>query len=346
MRESGDTLVWLAELGGVVLFAAGTISFVLLLWLKPMLEQYALAKPDVRSSHKTPTPQGGGIAVIAATVAVFAAIAIFFPSLIKESWRLAVVFVSVIGLAVVGISDDIRPIAVLPRLLLQAVAVATLVASLPADLRLIEVLPWWLERAFIFVAVLWFVNLVNFMDGIDWMTVVEVVPLLAGLSLFGLMGTLPWDATVVALALCGAMIGFAPFNQPVARLFLGDVGSLPIGLLLGWLLILLAGSGHLAAALILPLYYLADATITLLCRLMSRKPVLQAHRSHFYQQAIGGKFSVYQVVGRVFALNIILIGLATATVMTKSITLHIMMLAASSTIVGILLWNFRYAHRG
>ncbi len=51
------------------------------------------------------------------------------------------------------------------------------------------------------------------------------------------------------------MLGFAPFNRPVARLFLGDVGSLPIGLLLGWLLLLLAGSGHLAAALLLPLYY-------------------------------------------------------------------------------------------
>jgi hypothetical protein len=115
---------------------------------------------------------------------------------------------------------------------------------------------------------------------------------------------------------------------------------------LGWLLILLAGSGHLSAALILPLYYLADTTITLLCRLINREPVLQAHRSHFYQQATGGKFSVYQVVGRVFALNIILIGLATATVMTKSITLHIIMLATSIIIVGILLWNFRYAHRG
>ena len=75
-----------------------------------------------------------------------------------------------------------------------------------------------------------------------------------------MLGALPAHATVVALALCGALIGFAPFNRPVARIFLGDVGSLPIGLLLGWLLVLLAGSGHLAAAMMLPLYYLADAT--------------------------------------------------------------------------------------
>ena len=74
------------------------------------------------------------------------------------------------------------------------------------------------------------------------------------------------DGIAVALALGGAMLGFAYFNRPTARLFLGDVGSLPIGLLIGWLLVLLAGSGHLTAALLLPLYYLADATLTLLRR--------------------------------------------------------------------------------
>ena len=82
---------------------------------------------------------------------------------------------------------------------------------------------------------------VNFMDGIDWMTVAEVVPVSAGVVLLGAIGTAPPLAVLVALAMLGAIIGFAPFNRPVARLFLGDVGSLPIGLLLGWLMLLLAG---------------------------------------------------------------------------------------------------------
>ena len=88
------------------------------------------------------------------------------------------------------------------------------------------------------------------------------------------------------------MIGFAYFNRPVARLFLGDVGSLPIGLLLGWLLLLLAANGHLAAALLMPLYYLADATITLLRRLFRGEPVWHAHRTHFYQLATDRGFTV------------------------------------------------------
>jgi UDP-N-acetylmuramyl pentapeptide phosphotransferase/UDP-N-acetylglucosamine-1-phosphate transferase len=105
-------------------------------------------------------------------------------------------------------------------------------------------LPWSIERALLLLGGVWFVNLVNFMDGIDWMTVAEVVPVTAGVALLGAIGAAPPLAMLVALALLGAIIGFAPFNRPVARLFLGDVGSLPIGLLLGWLMLLLAGRGH------------------------------------------------------------------------------------------------------
>ncbi len=128
-------------------------------------------------------------------------------------------------------------------------------------------------------------NLVNFMDGIDWMTVAEVVPLTATVALLGLSGTIPSSSTILAFALLGATLGFAPFNKPVAKLFLGDVGSLPIGLLLGWLLLRLAGAGEIVAALLLPLYYVADASFTLVRRIAAGEPFWQAHRSHFYQRA-------------------------------------------------------------
>ena len=69
------------------------------------------------------------------------------------------------------------------------------------------------------------------MDGLDWMTVAEVVPVTGAMIALGSFGEFPLPATIVAAALCGAMLGFAPFNRPVAKIFLGDVGSLPIGLL-------------------------------------------------------------------------------------------------------------------
>jgi UDP-N-acetylmuramyl pentapeptide phosphotransferase/UDP-N-acetylglucosamine-1-phosphate transferase len=178
------------------------------------------------------------------------------------------------------------------------------------------------------------------MDGLDWMTVVEVAPITAALGAIGLFGYLPWQSTAISLALCGATIGFAFFNRPVATLFLGDVGSLPIALILGWLLLTLAGSGARAAAALLPLYYLADSTITLLRRTANREVIWQAHRSHFYQRATDRGFRVIDVVARVFAVNLMLAALAFATILLPSRTMEIAALSVGMALVAWLLIVF------
>ena len=333
------------SLSVVSFLAAAAICAGLLLWLRPWLARYALARPNARSSHKVPTPQGGGIAVVAATTIVFVAAEIFFANQLGDQWRLSIVFASTIGLALVGVTDDLRPLDAIPRLVLQIAAVAAIIATFPADMRIVPSIPWWLDRAVMLVGGIWLVNLVNFMDGIDWMTVAEIVPTTAALGLFGLMGLLPSEATLVALALCGAMVGFAPFNRPVAQLFLGDVGSLPIGLLLGWLLAVLAGGGHLAAAVLLPLYYLADATITLMRRLVNGEQIMQAHRSHFYQRALDVGLTVNQVVARVFALNLALGLLALLTVLRESAILNAAAFITGLILVTLLLVDLSRARR-
>jgi UDP-N-acetylmuramyl pentapeptide phosphotransferase/UDP-N-acetylglucosamine-1-phosphate transferase len=235
---------------------------------------------------------------------------------------------------------------VVPRLVLQALAVAAVVFALPDSLHIVRFLPLWLERLLLIVAGLWFVNLVNFMDGIDWMTAAEIVPISAALVALGCVGALGRDGIVVALALGGAMIGFAYFNRPTARLFLGDVGSLPIGLVTGWLLVLLAGSGHLTAALLLPLYYLADATLTLLRRLSNGERVWQAHRTHYYQRATDRGFSVTEIVARVFAVNLGLGALAVTTVVADNLTVNAGAFVCGAALVGWLLYAFTRRRNG
>jgi UDP-N-acetylmuramyl pentapeptide phosphotransferase/UDP-N-acetylglucosamine-1-phosphate transferase len=207
-------------------------------------------------------------------------------------------------------------------------------------LQILPQLPWWLERAGLFFGLVWLVNVANFMDGIDWMTVAEVVPVAGALTLLGVFGTIGLLPTLVAAALLGAVLGFAPFNRPVAGLFLGDAGSLPIGLLLGWLLLALAGKGHLPAALILPLYYVADATVTLARRLARREPVWQAHRTHFYQRATDNGFEVPEILARVFLVNLALGALALTTVAAQNITVSLAALAAGLVLVAWLLATF------
>jgi UDP-N-acetylmuramyl pentapeptide phosphotransferase/UDP-N-acetylglucosamine-1-phosphate transferase len=315
--------------------AAATYGLIILLF--PLLHRLALVRPNARSSHATPTPQGGGLAVVTATIVITAAIA--GPAAGDRAGEVMIGLGAAALLVVVGVIDDIRSVPTAPRLLAQAAAVALVVAAVPTEVRVVEALPWWIERTLLVVAGVWFVNLVNFMDGIDWMTVAEVVPICAGLALLGALGNLPVHAVVLALALGGAMLGFAPFNRPVARLFLGDTGSLPIGLLLGWLLLLMA-ENHLAAALLLPLYYLADATITLLMRWRRGENLWQAHRSHFYQHAMRAGFSVREIVARVFWVNLGLVGLAVATVVVPHPLAAIAALLAGMALAGWLLAGF------
>jgi UDP-N-acetylmuramyl pentapeptide phosphotransferase/UDP-N-acetylglucosamine-1-phosphate transferase len=322
----------------VAAVSAALISACMTWAIRPMLLRVALAKPNARSSHRIPTPQGGGIAVIAATLLVAGVLLAFAGATgMKVPFT---VFGATLFIAVVGFADDVNSIPVLPRLLLQGLAVAAVVFTAPDDLRIVSACPLWIERGLLLLAGLWFVNLVNFMDGLDLMTAAEAVPVTAAVALLGLLGDVPASTTIIAAALCGAVLGFSPFNRPVAKIFLGDVGSLPIGLLLGWCLLQLAYDKQFTAALLLPLYYLADATVTLFRRMMGREPFWLAHRSHFYQRATDNGFTVWRVGVEVFALNVGLAALAVASTGLVSVAAKMVSLLVGALAVSLLLHRF------
>ena len=287
----------------------------LILALTPIFRNFAVAIPTHRSSHRSPTPQWGGLAISAATLGVSVG-AMFFSGLWDEAARNGVLMALLAALLMLclGAADDHFELGALAKLGVQAAAIALMLGALLEGMRALPLVPFWLERALLFVGALWFINLVNFMDGIDWMMVAEVVPVTAGIAVIGALGALPPEALLVALALNGAMLGFAPFNRPVARLFMGDMGSLPIGMLLAWLLILVAGSGHLVAAVLLPLYFVADASVTLLRRARAGEKLWIGHRTHFYQRARDNGFTNIVIVRRVFLVNVGLVVLAALSV--------------------------------
>lgn len=317
---------------------AAAASAALVAAILPALKRYALAHPIARSSHRVPTPQGAGFGAMAATIGAAGLVLAISASTAAQG--VATVLATAALLAAVGAIDDFKSIPVVPRLLLQAAAVAAMLAAMPAEAQVAPFVPLSVERAILFLAGLWFVNLVNFMDGIDWISVAEVVPVTATLAIFGLAGYLSPGPAVVAAALCGAYLGFAPFNRPTAKVFLGDVGSLPTGLLLAWCLFDLAAHGQIVAALLLPLYYLVDATWTVMRRLLSGEKIWLAHRSHFYQQATDNGFSVLQVVSHVFVLNIVLALLAGITVAAPALPVQVAALAVGLASVAVVLRRF------
>jgi UDP-N-acetylmuramyl pentapeptide phosphotransferase/UDP-N-acetylglucosamine-1-phosphate transferase len=320
----------------LILIAAFLLCHALIVALKPLLARYALARPNARSSHSLPTPQGGGVAVIGACLIVLISALMWSGAPLLP---LTPFLISVIALAILGFIDDIRPLSAGLRLGLQGLAVMMTVLTLHPPMRLFEgFVPAPLEMGLVLFIGLWFVNLTNFMDGLDWITLADLIPLTAFCAV-----TLHHPAfSLLALALLGALLGFAPFNKPVAKLFLGDVGALPLGLISGVLLLVLAHETHVLTALILPLYPLMDASLTLLMRLRRGENITEAHRSHFYQRATINGFSVRGVVGPVFILNLLLAGLAGLSVAWPSFVVRVLLLLIGVMLTAALLFYFNH----
>ncbi len=279
-----------------VIMSAATTRLVLG-WLH---QRQILDHPNERSSHSLPIPRGGGLGVVPVVAAMLILTAFVVPG-----GYAPVLAAGALILMAVSWLDDRKGLAPLPRFLLQAAIIAATLIGVPTkELVFQGLLPLWADRLLVALGWLWFVNLYNFMDGIDGITGIETATIGIGIAITGDQFA-PQAAGVAA-----AGLGFLVWNWHPARIFLGDSGSIPLGFVLGGLLIHLAGSGHLAAALILPAYYLADATITLLWRLKDGETVWQPHRRHFYQRAVQGGKSHSQVSLAILAGNVALIGCA------------------------------------
>ena len=304
--------------------------------LAVLTKRAILDHPNERSSHHEPTPRGAGLAVVGVTLLAWCLLAALTGGLALY-WP---VFLAALALAAVSWRDDLHGLPAWPRLIVQALAVIVGIAALPGDGLVFQgLLPPLLDRAVAALGWLWFVNLFNFMDGIDGISAAQTIAIGVGLSLVAGIGGWGSGAGIYALVIAMAAAGFLPWNRHPARIFLGDVGSVPLGYLLGWLLLGAAAQGFWAAALLLPLYYLADATLTLLSRLRRREPIFQAHAKHYYQRAVRRGMSHNAVVGAVAALNGLLMGAALLSLTGPLGTLFALAIGALS-VIG-LLWYFR-----
>jgi UDP-N-acetylmuramyl pentapeptide phosphotransferase/UDP-N-acetylglucosamine-1-phosphate transferase len=297
-------------LGGLAAVASGRATAA----VEARLRRASLMdRPNARSSHKAPVPRGGGLAVVSVLAAGWAALAAL--SVAPEGTGLVLLGTALV--AAVSWADDVRGLGVGVRLAAQVVAVGLGLAALPEHGILLaaaepHTAAWALERLLLGLAWLWFVNAYNFMDGIDGITGVQTAAIGAGIAVAVLAAGGDAPIVVLGAVAAGVGVGFLRRNWHPASIFLGDVGSVPLGYTLGWLLLLLAGRGPggLAAAMILPLYYVADATLTLLRRIARGERPWEAHREHFYQIAALRLGRHDAVVAQVFLLDAALIVLA------------------------------------
>lgn len=312
---------------------------------RTLLRRHAVLDiPNERSSHVAPTPRGGGVAVIAVLLAAWLVLWLSGPEpgTTPRLWL-------VLGAAAVlgGLSwlDDVRGgLNVVLRLGLHGAAVAAGLFALPGDGAVFQGhLPREIDLALSGVLWLWFVNLFNFMDGIDGITGSETGTIGVGVFVLALLAPEISAFGPFGLALAAVAGAFLLWNWQPARIFLGDVGSVPLGYLAGWLLLSVASSGLWQAALLFAAYYLADASITLAKRVVRGEAFWRAHRQHFYQLATRAGLSHATVVVAITATNILLVGLALATVLGP--TAAWAALGAGMLLTAGLLWYLHQPHK-
>ena len=295
----------------IIALFVGVISWFLVGRVRFYLLKYQLLDhPNARSSHTKPTTHGAGIGIIFVLLPIWILITFLFPqqSQVGEMSRWLIPALTLL-LATISFLDDLRGLSQLTRLLMHAGAVITAAQLIPGPIFISFLYPA-LDIFLITLCWVWFVNLFNFMDGIDGMAGVETIAITLGIYAIGLVFIPHSSIYGQNLVIAAAMIGFLIWNWSPAKIFLGDVGSIPLGFLIGWHLFNLAASGFWMAALILPLYYITDSSLTLLRRLLSGKSIWEAHKEHFYQFAVKNGRTHSSVVRGVMLTNVLLIILA------------------------------------
>ena len=257
-----------------MLAGLGILSFVVALAAVRVLlsrfGRFALDEPNARSLHERPVPRTGGIAVLlgGSTAFAFGAAALWLPAVLA------------LGLAAVSFVDDMHRLPTLVRLAAHLAAAGVVVWYLLSPMHPVEM-------AVLILACAWITDLYNFMDGSDGLAGGMAA---IGFGAYALAAHAGGDAAIAALstALAASAAAFLVYNHHPARIFLGDVGSIPLGFLAAALG--LAGWRNDLWPLWFPVLvfgpFISDATLTLVKRLVRGERIWQAHRSHYYQRMV------------------------------------------------------------
>ncbi len=335
-----------AAMALVFALATGASTWFVTRWAAALISRRAdPRRSDQRRSHGTAAPKGGTIGMLAVALPLMAVVIWLYEPADPVPWA---AIAAALALAVASGADDSRGLRVMVRLGLQGAAVAVVLILVPAKLLIFQgLLPLALDRIVTGLAWVWFINLYTLMDGIDGLAGVETVSIGAGVfTLTVLIGGQGGGAATVAgfgaLILAAGAGGFLVLNWHPARVRLGDGGAAALGLLLGWLLITLATWGYWVAALTLPAYYLADATISVGRRAGRGQPVGRAHGGYFYQRAVARGWSHGRVARLVAGGNGMLVVLAAVSTQVISVAGDALCLAGAAAVVALmLLWLAR-----
>jgi len=329
----------------VLLLFNFAISWVVASWvIRHAVGLKLVQAPNHRSSHALPTPNGGGLGVVVASLVAVGWLAS------SETGDLVWLLPLGLPLAVVGLLDDIRFLPAKVRLTVHFAVVVGLLA-LAHHLPAFDLFGFSIEGRLLLVGMvlagMWWINLFNFMDGIDGLAGVQAISML-GLSMLlaawvrpDVIGSPMW---ILAISLGTATFGFLLLNWPPAKVFMGDVGSTWLAFMILAVALLSIQAGWLTYKvwLILAAVFVSDTTVTLCTRMLRGERWYEAHCIHAYQKLArrwGGERKVghRSVTLLVLAINLVwLAPLACAAQLWPHHSSALLLAAYAPLLVGVI----------
>lgn len=296
-------------------------------------------KPGDRRAHNNITPRGGGLSIVAVLIFGFMLFEYLSTDTLIKSLRLIPIFALI---ATISFLDDLKTIRVFVRLITHLICSSlSILFFLYPNTLLHGILPLEIDFIVATICLAGFLNIYNFLDGIDGITAAESIHLSITILVlsylkFNSIINVDFIAAIATITLAYS-IGFLIFNWHPAKIFLGDVGSISLGFLIGLCLLLIAATSRelLIAAAIASLYYLADGSLTILIRLFNKERIWQPHLKHFFQRAIKKGMTQKQVVNRIILCNFLLMIFSISSLYYPNISIVL-----AITIVMITLTNF------
>lgn len=259
--------------------------------------------PNDRSSHTAPTPRGGGLAIVFAWYTGLSIL--YFTGQLDE--RLYFAFLPGLLLAGISLIDDLINLKPIYRLVIQIVT-ASISLVILQGLGLVKTGPSFIIDLIVAIGIVWFINLFNFLDGIDGYASLEAIIISLIMYLF--------TGNIICLILIFSVMGFLIWNWPKAKIFMGDIGSTQLGFILIVLGIYFHNQNELSIInwLMLSSLFWFDATLTLFRRWRNGERLTQAHKKHAYQRIVQSGFSHRKTLLFSILINFVIIGLVYLTI--------------------------------
>ena len=279
----------------MILFLIGSLNFIftsilLIISIKVLPYYNIVDVPSYRRNHTNDTPRGGGIAIVISFCISF--IIYEYITYQKFYYSLTLLVVTIYG-AIISFLDDIKGVSVLFRFISHLLISTYIVLNFVYPQTIFHGdIPLALDMLFLILCLTAYINIYNFLDGIDGITASNSIYLSV---IILLLCYLRFDeilhvklVILISWLVLFSSIAFIYLNWYPAKIFLGDVGSVTLGLLLGTCLLFIAVSESrlLCACIIASMYYLADGGLTIIIRLSKGEKIWLPHLQHFFQQAV------------------------------------------------------------